>query len=104
MVLCCVVNWNIFIFLIELFIVFINYMDYMNLENLWILKPVILVILSIVGLAYTFLPHSVHMKISPDWLLFDKGLAHSEHVLFGIVLLIIVLSIVLYSFIFQDPE
>ena len=46
-------------------------------------------IILIIGLFYTFMPHNVHMMISPDYTLSNIRLPHYIHILIGIALLVI---------------
>jgi hypothetical protein len=48
-----------------------------------------IIITSFLGIFYTFIPHSIHIKISPDWSLFNFHFPHQYHVFFGISMLIL---------------
>ena len=46
-------------------------------------------IAGVYGIFYTFMPHSVHIRYSPDWTLLGLNLSHNIHVLIGSVLLVV---------------
>lgn len=62
--------------------------DFKKIDKRIVAKTVIIVL----GLGYTLLPHRIHMKYSPEWLL-GFHVDHYIHVMLGIALLIIGLVI-----------
>lgn len=55
------------------------------------IKRIFGIIFLIAGLFYTVLPHSVHQRISPEWIIANNtdiltnGFPHFAHVIYGLV-------------------
>lgn len=53
------------------------------------LIDLVIIVSLALGVFYTFFPHRVHMKYSPDWTIFDINLPHYYHMTIGIIFLML---------------